>query len=457
MNRNREVLSPETRALLRSLHQGAELETQIRTILQQFAKIPPASIAAVSIQIRHDGELYAVPAGSFWFKLSKPQMSLRLLKQTPGLEFIYIFHGDGYLREAALNKITGGLQSPFLVAAVIWRMNDWAGPVRTAAFFCAQRVFPLTQPNIIARAALDLFPRQQGWERWGEPERSMIEEFYARPDITAELAKLLIEQTTGPSPSTLRHALRTPLLDAHLEDISIKSVNPVVRAIAVEALIDLTARWRSGFRWDWIDKRYNLKRWIPTYSHRELACSVSPIEVADRAIIDRSPLGRSNSIDLQPCARRRHLFCAANGGATAIANHQMDDGNQTRPSDGLSLTQTLRPAIREASKDDALVLDLIKPLLGIRIDPAPACWRHTGIGRRNRESFGTGFAVGALGDLDDNRGGRRRWFYLCKRQADCVVIAQATTDARRVRRDLQCQRGCSTPVDSQLELVCIGQ
>ncbi|WFU05755.1 hypothetical protein QA648_21550 (plasmid) [Rhizobium sp. CB3171] len=229
---------------------------------------------------------------------------MKLLEQTPGLEFIYIFHSDGYVREASLDKITGGLQSPFLVAAVMWRMNDWVGPVRTAAFFCAQRVFPLTQPDIIARAALDLLKRQHGWERWDELERSMIDDLYARPDIAAELAKLMIQQTTGPTPSTFRHALRTPLLDAHLEDISTQSVNPMVRAIAAEALIDRMARWRSGFRWDWIDKRYNLKRWTPTCSGRVLVCSVSPTVVAERAIMDRSPQVRRVVLD---CIGRNSL------------------------------------------------------------------------------------------------------------------------------------------------------
>ncbi|MGG6895900.1 hypothetical protein [Rhizobium sp. BR 315] len=53
MNRNREVLSPKTRALLKSLHQGIELEAQIGILLHQFKAIPPASIATVSLQIRH--------------------------------------------------------------------------------------------------------------------------------------------------------------------------------------------------------------------------------------------------------------------------------------------------------------------------------------------------------------------------------------------------------------------
>nr|WP_201009200.1 hypothetical protein [Rhizobium rhizogenes]QCL09451.1 hypothetical protein pC5.7c_584 [Rhizobium rhizogenes]QCL09619.1 hypothetical protein pC5.8a_127 [Rhizobium rhizogenes] len=297
MNRNREILSPETRALLRSLRQAIELETQIEAILQHFETIPPASIAPVSLQIRQDAALYAAPVGSFWLSPPKPHAALQLLKQTPNLEFIYIFHSSGYLREASLNKITGGLQFPFFVAAIMWRMNDWVAPVRAAAFRCAQRVFPLTQPAIVARAGLELLKRQHGWERWGELERSIVGDLYARPDVTAELARLLIQQTTGPTPSTFRHALRTPLLDAHLEDISSKSVHPMVRAIAAEALIDRTAKWRSGFRWEWVDKRYNLKRRIPTYSQRELACSVSPRQVADRAILDRSPFVRRVVLD----------------------------------------------------------------------------------------------------------------------------------------------------------------
>lgn len=297
MNSNREVLSPETRTLLSSLHHGVELETHIEAILQHFETIPPALIAAVSLQIRHDADLYAAPVGSFWLSPPKPHAALKLLQRTPGLEFIYIFHSSGYVREASLNKITGGLQSPFLVAAVMWRMNDWVAPVRAAAFRCAQRVFSLTQPETIARAGLDLLKRQYGWERWGELERSMVNDLYARPDVTAELASLLIQQTTGPTPSTFRHALRTPLFDAHLEDISSKSVHPMVRAIAVETLIDRSAKWRSGFRLEWVDKRYNLKRWIPTYSQRELVCSASPREIADRAILDRSPFVRRVVLD----------------------------------------------------------------------------------------------------------------------------------------------------------------
>ncbi len=304
MKRNHEFLSPEARDLLRSLHQGADPEATLETILHQFTTIPPESIATASLQIRHDAGLYAAPTSSFWLSPPKPHDALRLLKQTPGLEFIHIFHSNGYVREASLNKISVSLQSPFLVAAVMWRMNDWVEPVRTAAFLCAQRVFPLTQPDVIARAGLGLLKRQHGWERWGEGERSMIDELYARPDVTAELAKLLIQQTTGPTPSTFRHALRTPLLDAYLEDISARSVNPMVRAIAAEALIDGMARWRSGFRWDWIDKRYNLKQCSPIYSHRKLVCSASSIEVADRAILDRSPQVRRVVLD---CIGRNSL------------------------------------------------------------------------------------------------------------------------------------------------------
>lgn len=65
MNRIREILSPETRALLRSLHQAVELETQIKAILQHFETIQSALIAAVSLQICDDADLYAAPVDSF--------------------------------------------------------------------------------------------------------------------------------------------------------------------------------------------------------------------------------------------------------------------------------------------------------------------------------------------------------------------------------------------------------
>lgn len=165
MNRNREVLSPETRTLLRSLHQGVDLETEIDAILRQFKTVPPESIAAASLQIRHDAALYAALPAPYWLSPPKPNAALKLLQRTPGLEFIYIFHSSGYVREASLNKITGGLQSPFLAAAVMWRMNEWVEPVRAAAVRCAHRVFPLTPPDIIARAALDLLRQQHGWGR----------------------------------------------------------------------------------------------------------------------------------------------------------------------------------------------------------------------------------------------------------------------------------------------------
>ncbi|MBB3458740.1 hypothetical protein FHT86_007066 [Rhizobium sp. BK313] len=47
MNRNRNILSPETRGILKSLRQGVELETQIGAILQQFETIP-ASEGAIT-------------------------------------------------------------------------------------------------------------------------------------------------------------------------------------------------------------------------------------------------------------------------------------------------------------------------------------------------------------------------------------------------------------------------
>ena len=81
---------------------------------------------------------------------------LRLLAETPRLEFLFIFHPDGFVREAALAKIDGALPSPFYFCAIVWRLNDWVAQIRDAAAGCAQRAFPATAAPVIAEARLEL-------------------------------------------------------------------------------------------------------------------------------------------------------------------------------------------------------------------------------------------------------------------------------------------------------------
>lgn len=182
---------------------------------------------------------------------------LRLLERRPGLHYLYLFHRDGFVRQAALEGMRGGARSPFFFAAIAHRLNDWADPVRGAAARCAERVFPETRPEIVAAAASTLLGRTQAWGRWDE-ERLILERAFDRPDVADALARTLRTSLTGPMPKVLREALRRPAMDRHLPALAREAAIPAVRATALRALVEGRATWTAGFVRKWIDKSHGL-------------------------------------------------------------------------------------------------------------------------------------------------------------------------------------------------------
>lgn len=275
----------EVRAKLRV---GDDAASSLSVALDLLAHLDPGYVA------RADGEIAAVagldrqtpqsPLG----KIFSPRRSgASQLLRTPGLEYLFMFHRDGRLREAALLKITGGLPSPFLFAAVLWRLNDWAEPVRQAAARCASRSFPVTNPAVVARTAAELLVRQASWRRW-QDERSILDKVFGRSDVAAELANLMAAATTGPQASTLRYALRTPVLDQYLEQLAFDATQPAVRAMALRTLIDGKAEWPSGAAWRWIDKSMGLRRRETVFDHRSLTITPSRAVLIKHGVRDKS-------------------------------------------------------------------------------------------------------------------------------------------------------------------------
>jgi len=280
----------------RRLESGDEFGCELDRALQLLATLPPDQIARADWAIAAAAGLYhrQPPPALRRLLPGHPNDKKRLLK-TPGLEFLFLFHRDGRLREAALLKITEGLTSPFLFAAILWRLNDWAAPVRRAAIRCATRSFPLTRPEVVAEAAIKLLGRQLSWGRWNE-ERDLLDNVLARNDVADHLAQLIMRGATGPLASVLGYALRTPALDAHLHQIAMQAVQPSVRAVALDALINGKAKWLSGFAWQWIDKSHGMRRRVPVFAHRTLSVSFSKIELIARGVRDRSAVVRRTAL-----------------------------------------------------------------------------------------------------------------------------------------------------------------
>jgi hypothetical protein len=214
-----------------------------------------------------------------------------LLAANPNFAWLFLFHPSGYVREAALWHVNAPPKSSFFFAALAWRLNDWAAPVRQAAKRCFKRISREVAATVAADAALYLLERRFVWGRWRD-EADILDLVFTRDDVLAALATQLQERPTGPLATCLRNALRYPGIDQHLPRLAAAAVQPAVRAVAYQCLISGKAAWPTGFGWVWIDKVYGLRRRVPTSDTREIQRDRSVVDFVTNGIHDKSPFVR---------------------------------------------------------------------------------------------------------------------------------------------------------------------
>lgn len=280
------------------LERELSVADEIQGVVQGLNTLPPASLAQAEREIYDTAGLYRRRVAAPWrlgpwFKTNLSDEDQ--LRTVPGLEYLFLFHRDGRLREAALRKMSGPIPSAFIFVALAWRLNDWNAQVRAAAADCAKRLFPLTRPEIIAAGALTLLRRDRRWGRWHE-ERLILDQLFARPDVSEQLADILATRSTGPSASILRQALRSGWMDAYLSQLAADAVQPAVRAVAVQALIEGSASWPNGWRWRWIDKSMGVKRAETVFETRGLTVKPDRTAQIEAGLRDRSAAVRNAAI-----------------------------------------------------------------------------------------------------------------------------------------------------------------
>ena len=296
------ILSEELTKLLdevgSKLAAGRDVGEILEPIPRLLGSLPVTAIARAAIEITNAAHLWRYPppakglATLFHVKLTQREQ----LDRNDSLKYLFIFHNDGYLREAALNKIMGKLDAPFFVVAIAWRLNDWVEPVRRAAAKCGARTFPETSDDVIARAALGLHLQRFCWGRWGG-EREILEQALGRPGVAERLAALLANGSAAPLSRVLREALRQDGLDPHLERIARTAVQPAVRALAVRTLLSGRAEWTDGFEWKWIDKSSGERRRVPKVEKRQVRRTISPDGMMGAAAADPFVAVRKVAID----------------------------------------------------------------------------------------------------------------------------------------------------------------
>lgn len=271
------ALGDALREIGSNLESGRKIERKIDDIVRLLHRLDPRHLPQA------EGEIVTAAALHRWRR--EPSLILKLfmgkvshadqLRAVKRLEYLFLFHRDGRLREAALRNIAGPLPNGFLFAAIAWRLNDWAKPVRQAAVECALRTFAATPPRVIAEAALVLLTRQATWGRWGS-EKRILDASFERDDVTSCLADTLATRLIGPMASLLRQALRSHNMDKNLERLAVQAIQPAVRAAAIQSLISGHAEWPSGWRWRWIDKPMGIRRRETTFERRSVDIHADP-------------------------------------------------------------------------------------------------------------------------------------------------------------------------------------
>lgn len=251
-------------------------------------------------------------APSFWQRFwrresalpgSRPE-ALHQLRVVPSTTLLFLFHGDGFVREGALHALTEPLTSPFFVAAVLFRLNDWVPEVRAAALSCANRLFAITPAAVLLRGIFATLVQASTWGRW-TVERAAIEMAFRRADVAHELVEFLCVSATGPTARLFSEALHRDVVDDRLFSIATCAKQPLVRAVALQTLVDGFARLHVGYEWKWIDKSMGQRKRVRVYRHREIQ-SLDRLSAARLGLADRVALVRRATLDA--IARNRQLI-----------------------------------------------------------------------------------------------------------------------------------------------------
>jgi hypothetical protein len=273
--------------------------TLLDEIIVQLDEMPPQSVAWADRVVADLAWMFRVPPRqrSLLDWLRPHYSAFDILERQPRSARLFMFHRDGYVREAALDCITEGPSSAFALAAVAFRLNDWVGAVRIAARRCAERTFPITPPDVVVASAPYLLDRRRHWGRWEEPDAVLVDHIMDRPDVAQHLAQRLASTAPGPLATQFRYACRGSSLDPNIASLATDARNPAVRAAATQMLIEGRAVWPTGFGREWIDRRYGLYKRTTEFADRPLTVPTNADAVIRRALVDRSASVRRVAAD----------------------------------------------------------------------------------------------------------------------------------------------------------------
>lgn len=212
---------------------------------------------------------------------------------TPFPTWIDLCSWDGYKRERTLRALAGAAPNSFFLALAARRLNDWVPEVRAAAREKLPSIAAASDPADVASVLCVVFSNWTSWGRMEAPDKQVLLDIASIEVVVRQLKAKIISTPAGPMAEILAQVGRAPALDASLQDIASKAVQPAVRAKAFRALLDGKIVWLEGRAWDWTDRRYCKGYRRAVHGNRMLSVNAPSAELLKAAIADPSHVVRS--------------------------------------------------------------------------------------------------------------------------------------------------------------------
>ena len=285
----------------------------------------PADLPHVEARVRNACLFYPLHAPS------QRDAVIQLLHDAPHLAEIFVFHGDGHLREAALHRLASPCSGPASVYALFSRLNDWAIPVRRAAAAAIARCLPITPAPVITPAIKALVPVITTWRRWSHEGPQALDDLLMRRDVAALILSDILQSREAGVGQMFRALSINPWIDQHLDQIACSARQPNLRAMASHAIFSQTVVWPARkMRRIWVDRSMGLYRQEPVFHDRALSVAADRGAMINAAARDRSGMVRRSAADAMIALRHEAGLALAIETAAHLLTDDPNIGVQRR-------------------------------------------------------------------------------------------------------------------------------